>query len=460
MTDKKQKFLQYSFFFFLFFTIYYSFVWSVLPFFVDPRLHRFEKYHSLWNWDLSQHAIGDYDGDGKEDLISFTGCAFLSASNTSEIPETGRCIASGITTIFFPGEENLIGQKYILTDLYDLSLEALDKGSLISHSYLGKDEDKNWQIYINENGNFRTYEIERTSRLIGGSQVTFVNQVDELLYSISRLFVFFALPLVPLSFILTPLFESLRLTTYQVPIYEIVTLSSITAILYLLWTRATGSGVRGEHLTTDQLAKILWDYNKIEHRLQKSDAILVLGSHDTRVAERGVELFLQGLAPYLIFSGNIGRLTKGVFPKSEAEIFADIAIQMGVPKSKIIIEDKSTNTGENIIFTRRLLEKKGFVFQRVIAVHKPYMGRRTYATFKKQWPGVDILVTAPQISFEGYPNDVISKDEVINIMVGDTQRVKVYAQKGFQIAQTMPALVWSAYEELVRRGFTEHVIEE
>ena len=57
------------------------------------------------------------------------------------------------------------------------------------------------------------------------------------------------------------------------------------------------------------LAKTLWDYHHMGHRPEKSDSILVLGSHDLRVAERGAELYLQGLAPILIFSGGLGNLT-------------------------------------------------------------------------------------------------------------------------------------------------------
>lgn len=214
-----------------------------------------------------------------------------------------------------------------------------------------------------------------------------------------------------------------------------------------------------DNLISDELAKILWNYNNLNQPLQKSDAILVLGSNDVRVAERGAELFLQGFAPYIIFSGNVGRFSKDIFDKPEAEVFSEVALKMGVPKDQIIIENQSTNTGENITFTKKLLEEKGFTFKSFIVVQKPYMGRRAYATFKKQWPDVDIIVTAPQISFEDYPNGLLSKDHIINIVVGDTQRIKLYPMQGFQIEQEMPNEVWKAFEELVRRGFTEHLVD-
>ena len=214
-----------------------------------------------------------------------------------------------------------------------------------------------------------------------------------------------------------------------------------------------------DHRTTDELAKILWDYNNLNHRVQVSDYILALGSHDIRVAHRAADLFLHDFAPWIIFSGNLGRLTEDLWNQPEAEIFAEEAIRVGVPGDKILIENRSTNTGDNIRLTKELLASKGLSVETVILVQKPYMQRRAYATFKKVWPEKQVIVTAPQISFEEYPNEIIKKNDVISIMVGDTQRIKVYADRGFQIPQEIPDDVWTAYEELVRRGFTSHLIE-
>lgn len=210
----------------------------------------------------------------------------------------------------------------------------------------------------------------------------------------------------------------------------------------------------------DALAKTIWDYHHLNHQLKKADCIFVLGSHDTRVAEYAADLFLQGLSPYTIFSGGLGSLTASIFKKPEAEIFADIAIARGVPQDKIIIENKSTNTGENVQFTREILKQRGLDFNSFILVQKPYMERRTYATFKKIWPEKEFIVTSPPIDFVNYPNDKISKERVINVMVGDLQRIKVYPERGFQISQEIPGNVWEAYEKLVKYGFTTHLIKD
>jgi uncharacterized SAM-binding protein YcdF (DUF218 family) len=210
---------------------------------------------------------------------------------------------------------------------------------------------------------------------------------------------------------------------------------------------------------TITLAKKLWDYHHVNHTLEKSDIIFVLGSHDVRVADRGADLYLQGWAPLIIFAGGLGRLTEGVFTQTEADMFAGIAIQKGVPKESILIENRSTNTGQNILLTQGLLKANGLDPQSFIVVQKPYMERRSLATFKKHWPEKKLIVTSPQITFEEYATDEIPLEMVIHIMVGDMQRIKIYAEKGFQVYQEIPEDVWDAYEQLVKLGYDEHLIE-
>lgn len=211
----------------------------------------------------------------------------------------------------------------------------------------------------------------------------------------------------------------------------------------------------------DKNAKIIWDFMQMNMPLQKVDAIFVLCSSDTRVAERAVDLYNEMLAPWVIVSGGAGKITKNEFAKPEAELFKDILTSGGVPEVKIIIEPKSTNTGENIRFTFDLLKSTGRVFDSFILVQKPYMERRTYATFKKQWPNPEtqIFVTSPKMSYEEYIENVsLSKELIINLMVGDLQRIREYPKIGFQIEQDIPDAVWHAYENLVAAGYVRHLI--
>ena len=211
-----------------------------------------------------------------------------------------------------------------------------------------------------------------------------------------------------------------------------------------------------------KLAETIWNYHLMKQQVAKADAILVLCSHDERVAERGAQLFLEGFAPLIIFSGGHGAITRGLWQEPEAERFAHIAMSMNVPRESILIEPESTNTGENIAFTKRLLEEKGLHPHKFIVVQKPYMERRSYATFRKFWPEKEVIVTSPQVSFRSYldeyANRSLSVADVVSIMVGDLQRIKIYPARGYQIEQEIPAPVWQAFEDLVRAGYDKYLL--
>jgi uncharacterized SAM-binding protein YcdF (DUF218 family) len=208
------------------------------------------------------------------------------------------------------------------------------------------------------------------------------------------------------------------------------------------------------------LGKKLWNYHLLNNKMEKADCILALGSHDLRVPERAADLYLQGFAPFMIMSGGLGNFTQEIWTEKEADKFAAVAIKKGVPAKAILIENNSTNTGENILFTQKLLKEKNLDPHSFIVVQKPYMERRSYATFQKHWPEKKLLVTSPQISFEEYPNEEIPMERVINIMVGDLQRIKMYPAKGFQVYQEIPGDVWEAFEQLVVLGFDKHLMKE
>lgn len=204
------------------------------------------------------------------------------------------------------------------------------------------------------------------------------------------------------------------------------------------------------------------------------DAIFCLCSLDVRVAVRAAELYLSGVvAPLLIFSGGVGALTLGKYTASEAEAFAAVARRMGVPDQAMLVEGRSGNTGENVRFTYALLQERerngnGQMPRSLVLVQKPYMERRTLATFVKQWPGNQGLaegeegttrfaVTSPQYEYDEYFDDENPKELVISIMVGDLVRIKEYPAKGFQIEQEISDEVWEAGQRLIKAGYDRHL---
>lgn len=211
----------------------------------------------------------------------------------------------------------------------------------------------------------------------------------------------------------------------------------------------------------DRNAQIILDYMRLNMNVRPSDLIVGMGCLDTRVAERSAELYLQGYGKLIIFTGASGRITSGKFSLTEAERFRDVAIKMGVPESKILLETKSTNTGDNIRHTEALLSQKRLSPRSIIFVTKPYMERRVHATYLKQWQNqsINFTVTSPQLTYEQhYAPGTIPKDLFLNILVGDLQRMNEYAHKGYQVPQNIPSDVWAAYERLIAAGYDKQII--
>lgn len=199
-----------------------------------------------------------------------------------------------------------------------------------------------------------------------------------------------------------------------------------------------------QHLET------LWQYMQLGHQLQPADVIIVLGSNDTRVAEVAASLYHQGLAPMVVFSGGHGRYTEGLFEHSEATTFAQVAKDCGLPAEAILLESHATNSGENVRFTYELLQSKAMKPKRIILVQKPYMERRAYATFIKQWPHeLDSLqVTSQANNIFDYLTEDLTLDFVIEALLADFERIQSYPAKGFQIEQDIPEEVQQAYTAL------------
>lgn len=207
-----------------------------------------------------------------------------------------------------------------------------------------------------------------------------------------------------------------------------------------------------------QAAEVVWDYHRLGHALAPADLLFVLGSHDLRVAKHAADLFHRGLAPCVVLSGGFGVRQASPWAKSEAEMFAEVMRRRGVPDSALLLESRSTNTGENVRFTRELLAARSLIVQSVIAVQKPYMERRTFATVRRQWPEVALQVSSPPLDFAAYCDSTIPIRDIIEFMVGDLQRIMEYPKLGFMIPQAVPAPVHAAFETLVAAGYTRHLI--
>ena len=89
---------------------------------------------------------------------------------------------------------------------------------------------------------------------------------------------------------------------------------------------------------------------------------------------------------------------------------------------------------------------------------RPYQQRRAFATCKKMWPDVEVLCASRPLSLDDYVASIGDVKRVIDMIVGDTQRIEEYARRGYAIRQEVPADVRAAYDRLVAAGFTSRLL--
>ena len=207
--------------------------------------------------------------------------------------------------------------------------------------------------------------------------------------------------------------------------------------------------------------QIIWDYLCLGQQPQKADCIVGFGNFNTDIARRAAELYHQGLAPKILFTGGLGRNTEGLLPEPEAVRFAKVAMASGVPAEDILVENKSANTKENIEFTRQLLEMERIPMNHILGVHQPFMERRIKAAMGVYWPDLNFSVTSPQVTIPEYlaraKEQGVSENASISVIVGDFQRMDLYAKKGYQLPQHIPEEAWKAFYELVEMGFDKQL---
>ncbi|MCS7483112.1 YdcF family protein [Umezawaea endophytica] len=202
----------------------------------------------------------------------------------------------------------------------------------------------------------------------------------------------------------------------------------------------------------------LWDYHNMKHEVRPVDAAIGLGSHDIGVAVRVVELYKAGAFPLVVFTGANAPTTIERFPRGEAVHYREYALAHDVPDEAIMIETEATNTAENFDFTRKVLQDKGIEFRSAVLVSRPYQERRAYATCRKMWPELDIICTSHRPPIDEYVAEIGDADFVISMMVGDTQRMTLFAKYGYAIPQDVPQGVQTAYERLITAGYTSRLI--
>ena len=210
--------------------------------------------------------------------------------------------------------------------------------------------------------------------------------------------------------------------------------------------------------------RIIYNYMKLNQNLKKAELIIGCGCHYLEVAEKCIELYKLGYANKILFTGGLGKETSSILKKSEAEIYKDIAINSGVRENDILIENMSTNTGDNFRFSFKLLEEKNISVKNVIIVHGPFSERRTLSAAKAIVNDVEFIITSPYQSLDEFLSSIYFNNNnirnIISVVVGDIQRMIVFPQFGWQIENEVPQTVLDSYYYLKNMGFDKYILNK
>lgn len=186
--------------------------------------------------------------------------------------------------------------------------------------------------------------------------------------------------------------------------------------------------------------KKIFKYLSISEKIEKVDLIIGFGHFDLRIPELCCELYSKGYGKRILFTGGIGAGTADL-GQAEAQAFNQVAIKNKIPENKVIIEDKSTNTSENIDFSMELIKNlpDKFIFKSAILVASPYRQRRVYLACRKKLPGVKLINHPPKSSLEEDVELFRNKNQNLKeLLLGEIDRIIKYGERGWIEKEKVP----------------------
>lgn len=214
------------------------------------------------------------------------------------------------------------------------------------------------------------------------------------------------------------------------------------------------------------------------------DLLLLLGNSLVSVAEKAAHAYQHGLAKEIMIAGGVGHSTQYleeairrhpryrtilVDGRAEADILKDLMTQFyNIDASAIILENESTNCGENAWAVQRVLQKVNKTPRTILLLQDPTMQRRTDASFQRVW-GTDTDVSF--VNYATFVPEVVEKngqlaflepnlaawdmDRFLSLVMGEIPRLRDDENgygprgKGFIAHVEIPQDVLSAYEKLL-----------
>lgn len=172
--------------------------------------------------------------------------------------------------------------------------------------------------------------------------------------------------------------------------------------------------------------KSITNFIFVENKIENSDIIIVPGTFRIEIISKALQVYKQGYAKYILTTG--GALNEnGV---SESQFQKEYLIGSGVRKENVFNESKSTNTKENAVYAKKLLDMEKIDYGKIILISKTYHSRRILMTFKETFPKSDILIV-PVVDDRNITKDNWFKDKEKSAKVmEEVQKIGEYYLKG------------------------------
>ena len=164
--------------------------------------------------------------------------------------------------------------------------------------------------------------------------------------------------------------------------------------------------------------------------IKPADLLFMFGTREdvARRVDEAFRLWREGFFRWSIVSG-------GVTPGSgltECEIIKREMVARGIPSERILEEHRSTNTGENVIFSLPVLEAAVGLknIRSVICLGNSWTARRYPMTLHLHWPEVEKML----ISVDGFetPLALWHTDPVFRTRIlREWDKIEPYKAKGF-----------------------------
>lgn len=184
-------------------------------------------------------------------------------------------------------------------------------------------------------------------------------------------------------------------------------------------------------MPTDESRQAISEFLFVERKPESVDLAVVMGSEWLPTIDPAIHLFNKGATDRILITG--GSYQGKTSPKSEAQRLLDRAVEAGVALEAILIEDKSTNTLENFLYSRDVIESQiGWKQVNSVAfICKSFHSRRVLMTAEKHWPSkldyfIIPIIDERNITRANWHTFPVGRTRVLE----ELQRIATYTLKG------------------------------